>query len=594
MLFTAIRPTLVTLSPKVSSKWGVTQKYQRNASWLLNHCKFKIASSLPSSQIGALSRPLSTTCHIRQSEKGIIKSRHEPFPIPDNMNLTEFALSAMEQYKSNLLIQNGITGVNYTYGEVINKTFKVASALKKSGYQPGDVIAVFSANNPEYLIAFMAASAIGLTTTTVNSGYSAKELQFHLENSNSCAIITVPEMVTVVKEAMATSKTIKLKEIIVFGNSHGCRPFSTLMEDDGTAFTEIYPSNPKEDILVLPYSSGTTGLPKGVMLTHHNIISNLTQLKVIQFTPSDRVLGILPFFHIYGMVCIMFSIALSGASIYTLPKFEPESFMSLLSKERLTCAHLVPPLILFLAKHPMVNNYDLSALKILFSGAAPLGKELIDECQEKIKFDDLVQGYGLTETSPATHLTVPPVLKNGSVGNLLPDTAAKIIDPETHEILGPMQTGELCVRGPQVMKGYLNRIDATAEMIKGDWLHTGDLAHYDEEEYFYITDRLKELIKYKGFQVPPAELEALLITHPNVQDSAVIGVPDVEAGEIPRAFVVLKDTSITKEQDIIDFVKDNVAPHKKLRGGVQFVSEIPKSAAGKILRRVLKDSLVKK
>ncbi|XP_036360069.1 4-coumarate--CoA ligase 2-like [Octopus sinensis] len=585
MLQNSLRPNLYSLTSKIISKSGTTQKCQKNGSWLLNHGKYKSCSSIPISCY-----PFSTTCCLQQTKAGIIESAYKPLTIPDNVDFGSFILSHLEQYKDRPLIENGLTGVKYSYSDVISKSLKVASAFKKSGYKPGDVIAVFSTNNPEYLLVYIAAAAAGLTTTTMNSAYSAKELKFHLENSECCAIITTEELVSTVKEAVGTSETVKLKEIIVFGNSHGCRPFSTLVEDDGTALTEVYSGNAKEDVLVLPYSSGTTGLPKGVMLTHHNIVSNLLQLTVLKLDTSDRILGILPFYHIYGMVCILFSIITNGCSIYTLPKFEPEIFLSTLSKNRITCVHLVPPLILFLAKHPLVEDYDLSAIRRIFSGAAPLGKELVLKCKERLGVQEMIQGYGLTETSPVVHVSVPPIRHEGSVGTLIPNTAAKIIDPETNEILGPMQTGELCIKGPQVMKGYLNRPEATADMIRDGWLYSGDLAHYDEDGHFYITDRLKELIKYKGFQVAPAELEALLITHPDIKDCAVIGIPDEKAGELPRAYVVSNDKSTIREEDVLNFTKANVAPYKQLRGGVEFVPEIPKSAAGKILRRILRDS----
>lgn len=520
--------------------------------------------------------------------KGIVRSTYPHMDIPE-ISFATLMLSKYEKHKHLVAVENGITGETYTYDQVIMKTLKTASALTKSGYKAGDTIAIFLPNCPEYLIVILAASALGISVTTVNSNYTSMELARQLVDSKSSAIVTTPDLAPLVKESLASSSEITIKDIIVVGNHHGCRPLSTLMEDDGSAFKELAPCNSREDTLVLPYSSGTTGMPKGVMLTNHNVVSNILQIDIFTIGPDQRLLGILPFYHIYGMVVVLFNGTMNGARIVTLPKFTPEEFLSTLQNKKIEKAHLVPPIILFLAKHSMINDYDLSSLRQIMSGAAPLGKDLSVECAQRLGTDDIIQGYGLTETSPVVHLDLPPV-KYSSVGTLIPNTDAKIIDPETNKILGPMESGELCVRGPQVMKGYLNRPEATAEMLHGEWLHTGDIAHYDEEGYFFITERLKELIKYKGFQVPPAELEAVILTHADVQDCAVLGVPDEAAGELPRAYVVLKNDRNVKEEDIAKYTESKVAPHKKLRGGVEFVSEIPKSAAGKILRRVLKDN----
>lgn len=518
--------------------------------------------------------------------KGILQSVHPPVDVPDT-SFASFMLSKYEKHKHLIAIENGITGETYTYDQVITKTLKTASALKKAGYKAGDTVAIFIRNSPEYLVIILAASALGLVISTVNSSYTSFELCRQLLDSKSSAIFTNSDLVPLVKEALATSSKINIKDIFVLGNHHGCRPLSSLMEDDGSAFTELAPCNSKEDTMVLPYSSGTTGMPKGVMLTHHNIISNIIQLNIFPIDEKERLVGILPFYHIYGMVVVLFYNTLYGAHIVTLPKFEPEGFLTTLQNKKIQMAHLVPPLILFLTKHPMVEDYNLCLRQIL-SGAAPLGKDLSIECTEKLGVNSIVQGYGLTETSPVVLLDLPPV-KYSSVGTLIANTESKIIDTKTGQILGPMVSGELCIRGPQVMKGYLNKPEATAEMLKDGWLHTGDIAHYDENGYFYITERLKELIKYKGFQVPPAELESVILTHSDVQDCAVIGIPDELAGEVPRGYVVLKNDKNVKENDIAKYIENKVAPHKKLRGGVEFVSEIPKSAAGKILRRVLKD-----
>jgi acyl-CoA synthetase (AMP-forming)/AMP-acid ligase II len=275
-----------------------------------------------------------------------------------------------------------------------------------------------------------------------------------------------------------------------------------------------------------------------------------------------------------------------GATIVTMPRFDLEQFLSAIQKYRVTLSHIVPPIVLKLAKEPIVSEYDLSSLKTIFSGAAPLGPELSKECMQRIKCG-IRQGYGMTETSPVTHSSPadPARMKHGSVGTAAPNTEVRLVDPATGAELGPNQEGEICVRGPQIMKGYLNNLEATARTIDDDkWLHTGDIGYADEDGHFFVVDRVKELIKYKGFQVAPAELEAVLLTHPAIADAAVIPVRDDEAGEVPKAFVVIKQE--TSAEEIMEFVAARVAPHKKIRE-VEFISQIPKSLSGKILRRVL-------
>ncbi|HKG23258.1 MAG TPA: AMP-binding protein, partial [Blastocatellia bacterium] len=339
----------------------------------------------------------------------------------------------------------------------------------------------------------------------------------------------------------------------------------------------------------LPYSSGTTGLAKGVMLTHYNLVANCSQALTVEVPSEDEVLiGVLPFFHIYGMVVILNMGLHLGQTIVSMPRFDLEQFLDLLQKYGVTRGYLVPPIILALAKHPLVDKYDLSKLRLLNSGAAPLGEDVARACADRLGCI-VKQGYGLTETSPVTHMSPsePEKIKLGSSGHLISNTECLVVDPASGEDVGPNRQGEIWIRGPQVMKGYLNNPEATAITIDaGGWLHTGDIGYADEEGYFYIVDRVKELIKYKGMQVAPAELEAVLLTNPLIADAAVIPSPDEEAGEVPKAFVVLKG-EITPEE-IMSYVADRVAPHKKIRR-LEVIDQIPKTASGKILRRILVD-----
>jgi acyl-CoA synthetase (AMP-forming)/AMP-acid ligase II len=324
------------------------------------------------------------------------------------------------------------------------------------------------------------------------------------------------------------------------------------------------------------------------MLTHHNLVANLCQIAPFDLIrEGDRVIGILPFFHIYGMVVILNSALSRGATVVTLPRFDLEPFLQVLQDHRINRAFLVPPIVLALAKHPMIDRYDLSSLELIMSGAAPLDAQLATACAERLDCG-VIQGYGLTETSPVTNLTPGPEHnKAGSIGPLVPNTEGRVVDWGTGENLTTNQDGEIWIRGPQVMRGYLNNPEASAHTVdEGGWLHTGDIGHADDDGYFYIVDRLKELIKYKGYQVAPAVLEAVLLAHPSISDAAVIPIPDEEAGEVPKAFIVLEAGATATPEDVMTYVANRVAPHEKVRQ-VEVVDQIPKSASGKILRRVL-------
>jgi acyl-CoA synthetase (AMP-forming)/AMP-acid ligase II len=371
----------------------------------------------------------------------------------------------------------------------------------------------------------------------------------------------------------------------VLGEAEGAIPFAALLRA-GRQPPEVA-IDPHADLAVLPYSSGTTGLPKGVMLTHRNLVANLCQLQpVLDVRQEDVGVAVLPFFHIYGLTVLMAAALWQGATLVTMPRFDLELFLTILQDHRVTAAAVVPPIMLALAKHPLVDRFDLSALRFLGSGAAPLDADLEEACGKRLGCLT-GQGYGLTKNSPVLPAPQPAEarIRHGSAGQLVPNTEAKVVDPATGEALGRDQDGELCFRGPQVMRAYLNRPQETAQLLDPDgWLHSGDIGHVDHDGYFYVVDRVKELIKYKGLQVAPAELEAVLVSHPAIADAAVVRVPDEEAGEIPKAFVVAT-ADLTADQ-VMDYVAERVAPHKKVRQ-VEFIDQIPKSLSGKILRRLL-------
>jgi acyl-CoA synthetase (AMP-forming)/AMP-acid ligase II len=439
------------------------------------------------------------------------------------------------------------------------------------------VFAIYSPNLPEYAIVFHAVSLLGGIITTVNPMYTVEELTAQLKDAGARYLVTTPAFV---EKAEKAARDAGVREVFVFGES-----FSSLLDSPpDPPRVEI---DPRHDVVVLPYSSGTTGLPKGVMLTHYNLVANILQTEVVLgLTENDTVLGVLPFFHIYGMVVIMNMNLHVGATVVTMPRFDLEQCLELMQKYRVTFANVVPPIVLALAKSPVVDKYDLSRLRTIFSGAAPLGATLAQAAASRLRCK-VPQGYGLTETSPVTHATRPgdAGLKPAGIGPPAPNTEVKIVDVATRAELGPNQEGEICIRGPQVMKGYLNRPDATAAMIDSDgWLHTGDVGFADSDGCFFIVDRVKELIKYKGLQIAPAELEAVLLGHPSIADAAVVPLADEEAGQVPKAFVVLKSHATADE--IMGYVAERVAPYKKLRH-VVITDQIPKSPSGKILRRIL-------
>ncbi len=510
----------------------------------------------------------------------IHKSPYPDVTIPETL-LTPFVLRHASALGNEPAFVDGPTGRELSYGDFEKQVKSLAGGLLARGFGKGDVLAIMAPNIPEYAIAFHGTAWAGGAVTTVNPTYTASEVQHQLKDSGAKLLVTVSMFLDVAK---AAAEGTAVEEIYTIDASD-VPSLSDLMGPPLEAQVAVDPT----DVVALPYSSGTTGLSKGVVLTHHNLVANLVQTAaMLPIERGETVLSFLPFFHIYGMQVLMNGALFQGGKVVTMPRFDLELFLQLSQDHKVARAFVAPPIVLALAKHPAVANYDLSSLKSVFSGAAPLGPELAQEAGARLACE-VVQGYGMTELSPVSHATPAGQFKPGTIGVLVPSTECRIVDPETGKDQGIGEDGEIWVRGPQVMPGYLNNAEATANTIDADgWLHTGDVGHIDTDGHFTIVDRLKELIKYKGFQVPPAELESILVTHPDVADAAVIGVPDDEAGELPRAFIVRREGAQASAEDIQKFVAGQVAHYKQIRL-VSFVDEIPKSASGKILRRMLRD-----
>ncbi len=503
-----------------------------------------------------------------------------PAPEIPDQDLASFVLARASELGDKPALIDGPTGRTITYSELDRMTAALAGALAGRGIGKGDVVAIYMPNLPEYAVIFHGVLRANATNTTANPLYTSHELSHQLEDSGARMLFTIPDFLPAAKEAAATAG---VEDIVVVGPPGGDeKTLADLLEEDADA-PEL-DIDPATDLAVLPYSSGTTGLPKGVMLSHRNLVANVLQISsTIPVSEEDSSIGCLPFFHIYGMTVIMNMGLRNGGTIVTMPRFDLEQFLGLIEQRGITIVYVVPPIALALAKHPMVEGRDLSSLRMIMSGAAPLGDELAKAVAGRVG-TPTIQGYGMTELSPVSHVAPIDTRKAGSIGPPVAGTECRIVDPETGEDAG---RGELWVRGPQVMLGYLNNDDATRATIDDDgWLHTGDVAEQDDEGYYYIVDRLKELIKYKGFQVPPAELEAVLLEHPAIVDCAVIGVPDEEAGELPKGFVVIAEGADVSDGEIMDFVAERVSPQKKIRL-LERIEQVPKSASGKILRREL-------
>lgn len=509
---------------------------------------------------------------------------YESYPLQDILT------HASRHYGSKDAVIDG--NRTYTYSRISEYSDRFSSALAGLGIGKGDRVAILAPNCAEFVIAFFGILKAGAVVTTVNSGYREREIAHQLNDSGAETLIVHETLKTTADLARDDVRGLK-REIVIRTDSSDSASFWGLLENAPASSPDgaIDPSN---DLAVLPYSSGTTGLSKGVMLTHHNLSSNVEQFtrregEEATLVASDVVLTHLPLFHIYGMNVLMNGAIGSGATQVMMGRFDMDEFLDLMSGKRVSVLFTVPPVGLGLTQYPAVQNTDLSSLRVGFFGAAPLSEDMQQRIQDSLGAP-IIQGYGMTESSPVTNADFiePHLIRHGSIGPAMPDTEEKVVDLETGAREVPFgEIGELIVRGPQVMRGYYNNRAATAETLTEDgWLHTGDIVRMDDDGYVWVLDRKKELIKYKGFQVPPAELEGVLLEHPGISDAAVIGKEDLESGEIPKAFVVARPGVELNAEDVMSFVAGKVATFKRVRD-VEFTNAIPKNPSGKILRRTL-------
>ena len=503
--------------------------------------------------------------------------------IPD-VDFTTFALGAARERGAKPAIIDGPSGRTLTYGELERSVRSLAAGLAARGFRRGDTLCVCMPNGPEFPVVFHGALAAGGRCTTANPLYTAGELAHQLAETGARVLVAAPAFAEVAQEAAASAGC----ELYVAGETAQAQPLSELFGDpDAAPRTAIQPA---EDTAAILYSGGTTGLPKGVMLSHRNLVANLARaVPAFGLTSDDVVLAVLPFFHVYGLNVILSQALVTGATVVSMPRYDFLQHLDILERYRITRGYVVPPIAMALANDPAVDGRDLSALRHLLSAAAPISSDLVEACERRLGCR-MSQGYGMTEMSSATHVAPPfgDERRPGSIGPPIPGTECRVVDPDSREDQGPGHPGELWLRGEHVMWGYLGNPEATAAMVDTDgWLHTGDVVVVDDDGWFTVVARIKEIIKYKGYQVAPAELEAILLAHPQVADCAVIGVADEEAGEIPKAFVVRAGDQLD-EASVTSFVSDRVAPYKRIRA-VEFIDEIPKSPSGRILRRILEE-----
>ncbi|KAI9285882.1 hypothetical protein BC943DRAFT_360097 [Umbelopsis sp. AD052] len=531
------------------------------------------------------------------------KSKFPDIQVPDGQtDILSLLFESTKYPKKNEqpVLIDGISGRVITFGGLIELVEKITAGLQHElNFKAGETVAIFSPNQVDYSAVMFGVVAAGGTVALVNGAYNENELQYHLQEADATVLFCHEDNISTALKA-ADKAGIPRNRVLLFGDKvvNGVKPYTSVLVGKRRAKHIKYSAEEaKTATAYLPFSSGTTGTAKGVMLTHSNITANVLQFTEVELQRIDlkqeKIIGVLPFYHVFGLTCLLQAPLYWGVPVITLPRFELTSFCTAMQSHRITIGILVPPILILLAKHPDVGKYDFSSLREIICGAAPLSAQLARDVSSRLGGTVVKQGYGMSETSPVATMEETHDVLEGCVGILLPSMEAKIIDDNGNEV-GNNERGELWMKGPNIMLGYTKRKEETANTVDRDgYLHSGDVAIRDDNGRFYIVDRIKELIKYKGLQVAPAELESLLLKHPKIIDCAVIGVHSEEKGtELPRAYVVVPEDVPRNEktaQEIQDYVIKSVVDYKKLRGGIVFLDAIPKLASGKILRRVLRD-----
>ena len=470
-----------------------------------------------------------------------------------------------------------------TFREIDQLSDRFAAALAKRGIQPGDRVTIFMPNSVEFVIAFYGTLKAGGVVNPINSQSKEREVRFQVDDSGSTAVLYHEALAPVVDAVRPDLAKVRVFAVTGKTAPSGVERFDDLAAEAGTTSVQVA----MNDLAALPYTSGTTGFPKGVMLTHANLTANQQQFfAAVPVRRDDVFLNVLPYFHIYALNLLMTGAISLGATQVIMPRFDMVEYCTLVERHRATVCFIVPPIVLGLAMSPEVSKHDFSSVRFFFSGAAPLAPDPARRMVERIG-KPIIQGYGLTETSPVTHANPMDAAVLESIGPVVAGTEDKIVDLDTGtKTLPDGEVGEICVRGPQVMRGYWNKPQDTADVIRDGWFHTGDVGRRDDKGYVFIVDRKKEFIKYKGFGVGPAEVEAVLCEHPAVADAGVIGKANDEAGEIPKAFVQLRPNAQATADELIAFVKERISDYKRVRE-VEFIDKVPRTASGKILRREL-------
>nr|XP_029713865.1 luciferin 4-monooxygenase-like [Aedes albopictus] len=530
-----------------------------------------------------------TSSSTASNDKWIVYGGPDPVDLLNDGSLGEMIIKELKRQPENIGLIDPALEIELCYQQILDNSVKVAKGLQSLGISESDTIAIVSHNCLDYAFAMFGAIFVGAPLAQFNPAYLEDELAHALSMTRPKLIFVSSE---VAQRVTAVNRKLKCVETIVtFGNgSAGVIPFSDLL--NRPMQTDTFKWNPvdkQNHVALILLSSGTTGLPKGVQLTHANIMTTIAHskeaAKLLDLPDQLVALAVTPLFHVLASVGLI-NMVTNNCRCVLMPKFDAHLFLNSIQKYKVNLMSVVPPLMVFLARHPMVDSYDLSSLMTLFCGAAPLSKEIEDQVRERLGIAFVRQGYGMTETTYVMLMQTGFENKSGCVGKVRMGQWAKVIDPDSGAVLGPNQRGELCFKGSLIMKGYIGK---ESDVDEDGWLHTGDIGYYDEDEDFFIVDRIKELIKYKGFQVAPAELEAILLKHPKVKDAAVIGVPDERVGELATAFIVKEHGDEVNEEEIKAFVAQHVSQQKQLHGGVRFIDKVPKTATGKILRRKLRD-----